>query len=89
MNLFEAYKNRLQVSESVYSRGHEGEAMSNHRKLVIAKCLANTNSYLNESFENSTGTQRADMGAYKKFCLNLVTVALPNLIANDLVIVQP
>lgn len=89
MNLLEAYKNRLKVSESVYKREHEGEAMSTHRKLVIAKCLENTNKYLNEAFDNSTGTQRSDMGLYKKFCLNLTTVALPNLIANDLVIVQP
>lgn len=29
------------------------------------------------------------MGTYKKFCLDLVTVALPNLIANELVIVKP
>ena len=28
------------------------------------------------------------MGLYKKFCLNLVTVALPNLIAPDLVLVN-
>jgi hypothetical protein len=29
------------------------------------------------------------MGLWKKFCLNLTTVALPNLIAHDLVIVHP
>lgn len=29
------------------------------------------------------------MGLFKKFCLNLTNVALPNLIANDLVIVSP
>lgn len=44
---------------------------------------------MNEAFENSVGTQRADMADYKKFVLNLTTVALPNLIANDLVIVHP
>jgi len=38
-NLLEAYKNRLRVSESVYSRGHDGEKMDSQRKLVIAKCL--------------------------------------------------
>ena len=61
-NLLEAYKNRLRVSESVYSRGHDGEKMDTQRKLVIAKCLENTNKYLNEAFDNSTGTQRSDMG---------------------------
>ena len=44
---------------------------------------------LNEAFENSTGTQMSNMGLYKKFALNLTTVALPNLISHDLVIVQP
>lgn len=29
------------------------------------------------------------MGMFKKFCLNLTTVALPNLISHDLVIVHP
>ena len=35
------------------------------------------------------GTQRADLGEYKVFTLNLVTMAVPNLIAFDLVMVQP
>ena len=45
--------------------------------------------FLNEAFDQSVGTQRSDMGLYKKFSLNLTTVALPNLIAHDLVIVYP
>ena len=39
MNLLEQYKGRLSVSESVYSRTHNGEKMDNHKKLVIAKVL--------------------------------------------------
>lgn len=88
MNLLEAYSKRLNVSESVYSKAHEGAKMDNRKKLAIAQCLKNTNAFLNEAFDNSVGTQRADMGLYKKFCLNLVTVALPNLIAPDLVLVH-
>ena len=76
-SLFEAYKNRLAVANTVYSKAHNGETMSNHKKLVTAKVLENTNRMLNESFSNSVGTQQADMGMYKKFCLNLTTVALP------------
>lgn len=45
--------------------------------------------FLNEAFEQSVGTQRSDMGLFKKFCLNLTTIALPNLISHDLVIVHP
>lgn len=87
--LFEAYKNRLAVADTVYGRAHEGSKMSNNVKLVTAKTLENTNRFLNEAFEQSAGTQRADMNMFKKFCMNLTTVALPNLIAHDLVIVHP
>ena len=88
-NLLEAYSKRLAVSESVYAKQHAGAKMDNHKKLTVAKVLENTNKFLNEAFSNSMGTQRSDMGEFKKFCLNLTTVALPNLIANDLVLVSP
>ena len=80
---------RLAIAESVYSKSHDGEGLDQNRKLVTAKCLENLNRFMNEAFENSVGTQRQDMGMFKKFALNLTTVALPNLIANDLVIVHP
>lgn len=89
MNLLEQYKNRLAVSESVHAKAHLGESMSNFKKIAVAKCLDNVSKFMNEAFENSVGTQRSDLGAFKKFALNLTTVALPNLIAFDLVIVQP
>ena len=87
-SLLEAYAKRLAVSESVYSKSHS-ESMPQSKKLVIAKCLENTSKFINEAFENSTGTQRSSLGDFKKFTLNLVTVALPDLIAFDLVMVQP
>lgn len=68
-SLFEAYKNRLAVANTVYAKTHGGETMSNHKKLVTAKVLENTNRMLNEAFENSVGTNMRDMGLYKKFCL--------------------
>lgn len=89
MNLLESYKGRLAVAESFYAKSHNNEKMSNQKKLVTAKMLENTNKFLNEAFDNSVGTQRADMGAYRKFALNLTTVAVPNLIAFDLVFVYP
>lgn len=87
--LFEAYKTRISIAESVYSRSHNGDKLDNNRKLVLATVLKNTNNLLNEAFTSANATQRADMGEFKKFCLNLTTVALPNLIANELVIVHP
>jgi hypothetical protein len=89
MKLTEAYAKRLAISESVYSKKHNGEKMDSHKKIAVAKCLQNVNSFLNEAFDASVGTQRSDMGLFKKFCLNLTTVALPNLIAHDLVMVSP
>lgn len=88
-SLFEAYKNRLAVANTVYGKMHNGEGMSQNRKLVTAKCLENVNRFMNEAFDQSVGTQRSDMGMFKKFAMNLTTVALPNLIAHDLVIVHP
>jgi hypothetical protein len=88
-NLLEAYKDRLAVSDRVYAKAHNGETMSNFKKMATAKCLENLNKFMNEAFDNSVGTQRADLGAWKKFTLNLTTVAVPNLIAYDLVIVYP
>jgi len=41
--LLEAYKNRLAISESVFSKAHNGEKMSNNVKLATAKCLENIN----------------------------------------------
>jgi hypothetical protein len=89
MELTETYKRRLAVSESVYSRTHDNAPLDGSRKAEIARVLANTSAYLNEAFSNSVGTQRGDMHEFKKFALDLTTVALPNLIANELVVVKP
>ena len=42
--LVEAYKNRINLAESVYRATHEGEAMDNNRKITLARVLKNTNS---------------------------------------------
>ena len=89
MNICEAYAKKLSISEKVYAKEHGGRELSESKKIAIARVLANTSEYLNEAFENSVGTQLGNMKTFKKFCLDLTTVALPNLIANDLVIVYP
>ena len=72
MNLLETYSKRLKVSEAFYNKKNaDGSKMSNHQKLTIARVLANTSAFLNESFTSASGTQRADLGTYKKFCLDL------------------
>ena len=76
MNLIESYKNRLAISESIHQKSHNGARMSAGKKLMIAAVLNNTSKFLNESFESSAATQRSALGDYKRFCLNISTVAL-------------
>ena len=89
MNLLETYQKRLAVSEGLFKNEHQGRPMSKQHKLFIAKCLENTDKFLTEAVKNSVGTQSQDFGMWKKFALNLTTVALPNLIAPELVITSP
>lgn len=86
VSLTEAYKKRLAISESVYAKTHENASLSLAAKETIAKVLQNTADFIkfrtgtmNEAFSNSVGTQRADMGNFKKFTLDVTTVVLPNL----------
>lgn len=88
-SLLEAYANRIKIAESVYSQTHQGQKMSNIKKITVATCLNNVSRFMNEAFDSSAATQRADMGTWKRFCLNLTNVAVPNLIAFDLVMVSP
>ena len=88
-NIVESYKNRLAIAESVHQRSHNGAKMSAQKKLMIASVLHNTSRFLSEAFNDASATQRADIVDFKKFCLNISTVALPNLILPELMIVQP
>lgn len=87
--LLEKYSRKIKLAEAVYSATHNGDKMDNIRKITVAKCLDNVSNFLNESFDSSMGTQRAAMGDYKKFCLALTNVGIPQLIAFDLVTVSP
>lgn len=89
MTLLETYSKRLAVAEKAYAKASGGQQLSEHKKLITARCLDNITKFLSEAFDNSVGTQRSDMGAFKRFALNLTTIALPNLIAPDLVITYP
>jgi len=63
--------------------------MGNAKKLLTAQCLDNVAKYLNEAFTMTAGTQRGDLGAFKVFCMDITTLTMPNLIVNDLFMVQP
>lgn len=88
-NLIESYKNRLAISESVHMKSHNGAKMSAQKKLMVASVLNNTSKFLTEAFNGASATQRSDIGDFKRFCLNVSTIALPNLILPELMLVQP
>ena len=89
-NLLETYSRQLKVAEAYVAKNFEGKTMSSNTALATAVLLDNTNRWITESLNSEIGaTTRDSMGAWKKFCLNLTNIAVPSLIANDLVIVHP
>lgn len=93
--LLEAYAKRINFAESLYKE-ERGCAMPQAKKSIIAQILNNTNKVLTEAFASTAATQTANVGGVnapeaqmKKFCLDVATIALPNLIALDLVMTKP
>jgi len=88
-NLLETYSRQIKVAEAYVAKNYEGKQVSDHTKLTTAVLLDNTNRFMSDPINESLATQRSDLGDWKKFCLNLTNIAVPSLIANDLVIVHP
>ena len=88
-SLIESYKGRLAIAEKYYGQQNNGAKLSNSKKMVTAMCLNNVSKFMNEAFANSVGTQRSDLGKFKVFALDITTLAMPNLIVNDLFMVVP
>lgn len=88
MNLLESYKGRLAYSDKAYAAQHNGKRMPMKEKMLTAAMLSNTANFLNEAFTNQVGTQRADMGKFKQFCMDITTLVMPNLIVNDIFMVK-
>lgn len=89
-NLLETYSRQLKVAEAYVAKNFEGKSISSNTALTTAVLLDNTNRWMTESLNNNIGAvDRTSMGDWKKFCLNLTNIAVPSLIANDLVIVHP
>lgn len=87
-NLLETYGRQIKVAEAYVAKNFDGRQVSANTKLATAVLLDNTNRWITESM-NTVATMRSDLGDWKKFCLNLTNIAVPSLIANDLVIVHP
>ena len=89
-NLLETYSRQLKVAEAYVAKNFDGKTVSANTQLTTAVLLDNTNRWMTESMGMGLATtQRSDLGDWKKFCLNLTNIAVPSLIANDLVIVHP
>ena len=89
MNLLESYKGRLAVSEKYFAQTHNGAKMTNNKKMVTAQCLHNVSNFMNESFKVAAGTQRADMGSFKRFCMDITSITVPNFVAQDIFMTVP
>lgn len=87
-NLLEAYKPQLKIAEAYVAKNFGGKEVSASAKLATAVLLDNTERFMTESVDSGI-TSHGDLGAWKKFCLNLTNISVPSLIANDLVIVHP
>lgn len=75
------WKNRLDAIEKVTG------ALNAEKKTATALCLENTRKAL--AYLESTGaTQSPDIGAYKRYALDMVGAVVPNLIAFDICSVQ-
>ena len=90
-NLLETYGRQLKVAEAYIAKNFEGRSVSSNTQLTTAVLLDNTNRWMTEAMNTSytQASARTDLGDWKKFCLNLTNIAVPSLIANDLVIVHP
>ena len=89
--LLEKYSRPIKVAEAYVANNFDGKKISETTKLNTAVLIDNTNKFMTmmESFgPNTQATERSNLGEWKKFCLNLTNIAVPSLIANDLVIVH-
>lgn len=89
MNLLEQYSKRISLAEKYYAQNHDGKHMDDARKILVAKTIDNTSKFLNEAYDPATASQLTGMGDYKKFCLALTNLVIPNLIAPELVHTVP
>lgn len=74
-----------EVNSILQEEGHR--AMNLEKQVALAKILENTQNRINYDLREST--QNTMVGPYKRYALDIVSSMIPNLIAFDLVNVQP
>lgn len=83
VKLLEAWKPNIEAVRSV------DNGYSDERALRLAIMLENTKQELNRAQRLYEATQPVDVGPFKKHAFDLLTAVMPNLIAEELVSVQP
>lgn len=66
-----------------------GDKMDYNRQITTAVLLENASKQIARFNKLNESTQTADVSYFKKYAINLLSAAVPNLIATDIVSVQP
>lgn len=85
MTLLEQYGKHLAVAKKNCSTG----TFTKQKAVALAQGLRVVESLLSEGFETASATQMSNIGTFKRFVTNVAILAMPNLIAFDLVITKP
>lgn len=78
--LMENWNERISIVEEV-----NNAPLSYERKVVLAQCLENTQ----QAITAMEATDYSAVGQFKHYALDLITAIIPNLVANDIVSIQP
>lgn len=78
--LTEQFNDRISLVEELAE-----EPMPYDRKIVLAQCLKNTS----EAIKMLEATDAGATAGFKHFALDIVTAVIPNLVANEIVSIQP
>jgi len=81
--LFEKWGKKIKAVRKAQSNFSDSNA------LKLARVLENTKREITKAERTYEGTQPVDVGPFKKYAFDILTALMPNLIAEDLVSVQP
>lgn len=87
-NLMEKWSPNLKAIKKAFN-----EKVDDYKLMTTAILLENTNNYLSRqsvpNILNEDATQPSDVSFFKRYAINLLSAVVPNLIAEDIVSVQP
>lgn len=84
--ILENWSKEINAIGSAMGKEFEGNY---NKKILTAAMLENTQNYLDRLQKLNETTQTADVSYFKKYAINMLSAMVPNLIATDIVSVQP